>query len=316
MTERWNPFPDKKKVELSFEETTNLLRQQQEISRRAEICQDKAIWIPQTEYDTPFGLLVFSDPHYGDLGVNYNLMEEHLQIVKETPNLFFGTLGDHTANFSPTVLATGMLASGLTPDMQTRSFVRKMKEMDNLGKLAFMTLGNHDEFQTASGHNPETSLEEVTAPIFEFGGKLDVVTRGGAKYKGIISHKYWGKSKINISNMPKRLGEYERPDYDFSLTGDVHQKSYEEFERAGQEKVAIVAGTYQEKSRYARNKGVGQKAGSAGTTMVFWQDRVHFQTFKDVRDAQQFILSFAMFDQGVLNPKEFNRFKEIVIDKR
>lgn len=311
MKEGWNPYPDKKRSEVNFDRVTRHLKEGQEISHRAEATQKEGTWIPQTEYNGPFGVVVMSDIHYGSSNTDYDKLNEHFDIIEDTPNMFMATNGDHTDAFSPSVLPSGMLESAISPGRQVEAFVDKLKRLNNKGKVAWMNLGNHDDWVTSAGFKPETSLDEMDGPIFEHGGKINIQSRGGAKYRGVVAHQYWGKSKLNPTNSPKRLAEYEGGgNVDFAITGHTHQASYEQYDRGERELTAIVAGTYKAKDRYARNRGIAHEPGQPGVTMVFDQDKKKIRVFKDPKDAQQFILAHAMMEDGNIQPSVVEKFKK------
>jgi predicted phosphodiesterase len=313
MKERFKPYPDKKRPTVTYKEVTDFIKRGQELSGRAEITQEEGTWIPETEYKTPLGVVVMSDIHYGSQNVNYDKLDKHFDGVEDTPNMFIATNGDHTDAFSPTVLPSGMMESPISPGRQVKAFVQRIKRLGHKGKIGWMNIGNHDEWVTAAGHKPEQTLEGVDAPIFEHGGKINIITRGGAKYRGVVAHQYWGKSKLNPTNSPKRLAEYEGGgEVDFAITGHTHQSSYEQYDRGGRELTAVVAGTYKEKDRYAKNRGFGHRAGQPGLTLVFWQDKKKIQVFKDPEDAKQFVLGHAMMEDGVIQPSALEKFKNAI----
>jgi len=254
-----------------------------------------------------------SDIHYGSKGTNYDKFETHCEIARTTPNFFVATNGDHVDNFSPTVLPSGMLENPITPDMQVKAFVKMMQRLDNGGNIGWMNIGNHDDWIGAAGYSHETSLANIQAPIIDRIGKIHIPTLGGAKYTGIVAHQYWGASKLNITNAPKRLIEHEGAgQVDFGITGHTHQSSYEQFNKGGKQLTAIVAGAYKENDKWARGKGIGASPSEPGVTMVFGQDKKRIQVFPHPEDAQQFVLAHAMVKDGSLRADELKKFLGVV----
>ena len=185
-----------------------------------------------------------------------------------------------------------------------------MQPLDDQGKIAWMNIGNHDDWVSAAGYTHEDSLSNIQAPIIDRMGIIHIPTRGGAKYKGAVSHQHWGASKLNITNSPKRmLTHFAGGDADFGITGHTHQSSYEQFEQGGKSLTAIVAGAYKQSDKWARGKGIGGNPSNPGVTMVFWQDRKHIQVFPDPVDARDFILGQAALHGGVINPKAMELYK-------
>jgi len=145
-------FTDKKKRNLDFNRVTQFLKEAQNIYTEWEIGQREATIRVEPEYpELPIVVLLASDIHYGSMGVNYELLEEHLRIVEETPNFYMATNGDHVDFFNAVQHATGMTENPLPPQVQARTFINKLKEIDDKSKMLFMSHGNHDDFGFIAG---------------------------------------------------------------------------------------------------------------------------------------------------------------------
>ena len=312
MSERLNPFPDKKVRELDYERTTEFLKEAQEIGSAFEIGQERATWIPQTEYPTlPLVLLLGSDFHYGSIHTDYDLLHRHLDIVKDTPNFFLATNGDHVDNFKPAKFPSGMIENPLPPQFQARAFVRELLSMDKKGKLAIIGHGNHDDFgfDIAGQDFYESFMDEFMCPIFTKGGILTVQTNG-AMYRMVQNHTYWGRSKINITNAAKRILEYEGSGTcDIGWLGHTHQSSYEHFTKGEQELIAVVSGSYKVKDPYAAKRGISiKRAGHPGIALMLWQNHKHIEIFKDIEIARH-------YTKGMVFEEERRLGNVIVIEK-
>src|SRR3990172_2602522 len=294
MSERDFPnFPDKKKTNLDYNAVTNLIKEAQRIFKEQRVGQSEATWIPSPDYpDLPIALLLASDIHYGSMHVDFETLDNHLQIVEETPNFYMATNGDHMDNFNPNVFPSGMLDDPINPNIQASTFLNRMLELDRKSKVALMSQGNHDNFIEAAGYDfYQSFMGGFQAPVFDKGGVLNMITPG-YNYRMIVSHIYWGRSKINITNAPKRLIEYEgEGNVDIGWIGHTHQSSYEHFSKGGKEYLAVVSGSYKVEDPWAARKGISlNRAGKAGITLMLWPQEKRMQCFKDIEVAQQHLL--------------------------
>jgi len=288
-----SPFPDKKPLEYDYDRTTRFLQEAKQLAKEAKLGQKEGTWIPQLDYpELPFAMCLMSDMHYGSVNVDYDLLDEHFKIVEDTPNFFLGTNGDHVDNFNAVQFPDGMFENPLPPNYQAKALFKRLLELDRKDKVSVIAHGNHDLFGKKGGQDFfETFASEFKCPIFTEGGHLDIQT-AGYTYKMILNHTYWGKSKINITNAPKRLMEYESGDYtaDIGWLGHTHQSSYEHFTKGGKDIIAVVSGTYKTEDPWASRIGLGMNHGHAGITVVFWPDQRKMEVFKDINVAQQYIL--------------------------
>ena len=280
-------FPNKKEVVYDYKKTTKLIKETQTIIKEAKTGQTEATWIPNLDFpNKPFGILLMSDIHYGSIGVDYDLLDRHLELVENTPNMFLATNGDHIDNFNAVKHATGMMENPIPPFLQGRAFFQRLLELDKKGKIASIAQGNHDDFGQLGGQDfYDTFVREFSAPIFSQGGILTIDTPG-YKYKLVHNHTYWGRSKINITNAPKRLLEYEgNGEGDIGWVGHTHQSSYEHFNKGGKDLLAVVSGAYKQNDPWAAKNGISGHSGEPGIVLVLWPDKRKMECIKDIEVA-------------------------------
>ena len=299
-----NPFPDKHIPSYDYEKTTKFLSEARQMVKETKIGQKEATWIPELMYPTlPFAISLMSDMHYGSTNVDYELLDKHFKIVEETPNFFLATNGDHIDNFNAVKFPDGMYENPLPPNHQAKALFKKLLDLDKKDKVAVVAHGNNDLFGHKGGQDFfETFASEMKAPVFTQGGTLDIVT-ASYTYKMILNHTYWGKSKINITNAPKRLMEYENGDKtaDIGWLGHTHQSSFEHFSKGGKDVVAVVSGTYKVDDPWAAKIGLGANPGKAGTTLVLYPDQRKMEVFKDMESAQDYILGLIFIQELLTN---------------
>lgn len=284
-------YPDKKERNLDFDRVTNYLQQGQEIMQDFEIGQREATFIPQVEYpDMPIVMLCASDLHYGSLGVNYPLLMKHLTMIEDLPNFYLATNGDEVDAFNSVFHPTGMTENPLPPQIQSRAIAQKLLDLDRKGKIAVISQGNHNRSGFAGGQDwYDSFLGQFRCPVFTQGGIINIV-HGDIKYRGVINHTYWGKSKLNPTNAVKRMIEYEGGgDVDFGWVGHVHQSSVENFERAGRDVLAVVSGTYKEVDKWASQNGIGGRGQKGGIALMMFPHQKRMEGFKDIQTAVDLI---------------------------
>ena len=292
----WKPlgkvdFPDKKSRHLDFDRVTAYLQEGQAIFNDWEIGQREAAAIVEAPYkNLPIVVGLFSDIHYGSINVNYELLTEHLEIVENTPNFYMATNGDHADLFNAIKFSSGMEEDPISPQIQARAIMERLRQLDDKGKILVLSHGNHDDFGELAGQDfYDSFLSKFHAPIFTSGGLLHIMVQG-QEYKVLLNHTYWGKSKLNVTNAAKRLMEYEGGgNIDIAWLGHTHQSSYEHFERGGKDVLAVVSGTYKTRDDWAAKRGIGGRGQQPGICVMLWPKERKMQAFKDIKVAQEVI---------------------------
>lgn len=282
-----NIFPDKKQRSLDFERVTRYIQEGQSIMSEFEIGQREATFIPNAEYpEMPIVILLASDIHYGSMGVNYPRLLKHLEMVENLPNFYLATNGDEVDAFNAVFHPTGMTENPIPPQVQSRAIAQKLMELDKRGKIALISQGNHNRSGFAGGQDwYDTFLGQFRCPIFTEGGIINIIHQD-QKYRGVVNHTYWGKSKLNPCNAVKRMIEYEGGgDVDFGWVGHVHQSAVEHFERAGKDIVAVVSGTYKERDKWASQNGIGGRGQQGGIALMLYPGERRMEAFKDIQTA-------------------------------
>ncbi len=283
-----------------YSEATRLLKEYQQFHNETLIGVPEGIWKPKVEYpDLPFALEPFADQHFGSIHVDYDLLDKHWNIVEQTPNYGAVTIGDDIDNFIALgKIATGTYENPLPPQLQAIAYMDRLEKDVKEGKVGAMAYGNHNNFGDITGYDwLETWARKLPKkiPIFTAGGLLHLKV-GSQVYDIAMTHRYWGRSQLNPTNMVKRFMEYEYPDADVYLTAHTHQGELLTFDRAGEEKIGAVVGTYKlgvdgRGETWARQMGIGGRAGRAGMAILFYPNEHKMVGFRHTEDAQQFMLS-------------------------
>jgi len=282
-------FPDKKPRDINTQAIDNLLIQSRDIYERFEIGQREATFYPNADFhNLPVVFVLMTDTHYGSIMTNTELLNEHLDIIRNTPNFFIVHNGDHTDNFNATgKWASGMMEDPLPPKVAARTWAKKLTDLDQLGKIGVLGFGNHDDFGSNAGQDyHDTFLSGFRCPIFTSGGLLHII-HGTEHYALAMSHKYWGTSKLNPTNACKRYLEHEEPTADLIFLGHTHQSEGLTFERGGKKIVAVIGGTYKDRDDWARKQGIAGRSGSPGWAVALYPNEHKMKLYDDLRDAQK-----------------------------
>ena len=294
-------FPDKKPRQLSFDEVTSHLNEGRRINAEFNIGQKEATWAIHNEYpDLPAFILLMTDTHYGSIHSDNDKIIKHLAIVESTPNFYMVHNGDHTDNFLPDVFASGMTEDPVSPQITARAWAQRMRQMDGKSKIGALGYGNHDSFGFDSSAQDfyDTYFSDMQCPIMTTGGLIHIMV-GAQRYDMAMMHRHWGSSRLNPTNVSKRILEHEYPTADIIFTGHTHQSEGLHFERAGIDRIACIGGTYKVDDPWAAAVGISHHAGSPGWVVALWPDCRKMQLFHDVAYARDTMMNCV----DVLHPR-------------
>lgn len=292
-----------------YNEATDLLKRHQEFKKSTEIGEHEQSTELRLDYpNLPALVWLATDIHYGSQNTNYELLDKHFEMLENTPNMFMITNGDEVDNFNAIFHQSGMMENPLKPQLQTLAIMDKLTQVDQAGKLAGITFGNHNEFMSDSGYDwSQTFLRDIEAPKFPSGGLLHMQV-GEQNYDVAMTHRYWGYSKLNPTNAAKRYLEHEYPEADLVFLGHFHQSEILHFDRAGKDRIAVMGGTYKQTDNWARQRGIGGRSGEPGYGVLFYPNERRMVGFKDMEVAQQHLLGMIwqeeMREKGEVSPLE------------
>ncbi|MDD4957683.1 MAG: hypothetical protein PHQ61_08610 [Candidatus Omnitrophica bacterium] len=290
-------FEDKKKHNLDVYALLDHLQESCRLEQEMDVGQRWAkVQVTLPRPDLPLFLWHLCDPHLGSKKTDYQLFKRDYEIVKNTPNFTVVTNGDEVDNF---LVGMGRMSSGvyenpISPEQQAKLLRGLFKTLDQDGKLLVFTFGNHNQLSKRAGLKFEnTWLADFACPVLNCGGLL-TIGYGKQTYRVALSHLYWGNSKLNITNAPKRFMEFEYPEADIALLGHTHNKAVEVFTRAGRVRVAGVGGTYKLFDEHSPQSGLGfRNIGAGGLCLALYPDRKQIVPFYTVEEAYQFYQSIS-----------------------
>ena len=288
-----NPvFPDKKQPKpVTFESVIEETERRQRYYRDTALSQEEADWYPQPEYQTiPIALTWLCDAHYGSIRVDYDLLKSHTSTILNTPNCYVAIGGDEIDNASAIKIPTEAHFQGVKPDHQARGWADLLARFDAKQKIAAMTWGNHTAWSDMAGIDVfSTFFGSTRCPFFiEKGGGVLHLHLGNQKYHISLRHTFWGNSRLNITNAPKRVMQFWKEGLDVSLLGHVHTAAGEDLTVSGKQRIAVVGGTYKVLDSWGSQWG--GDAAPGGFTILFYPDTKRMQLCRYPEDAADIIL--------------------------
>lgn len=285
-------FPDKHKPSAKYDDVTRHIKQARELSKNLEVGQEHGVWQVNAHYpDLPIAFTFMTDIHYGNMGVDYDLLNSHFEIIENTPNMFAVIGGDVVDNFGLKHAHAGIMGDAISPQQQIDTMMSKLSDLDQKGKLGAVQIGNHDDWLELAGLQFEHFMSGLTCPVYGAGGTLDII-HGKETYNVWWGHTHWGNSKINPTNATKRALEYTAPDCEVALIGHTHVADSVIFDKAGKRKIGVVGGTYKLSDKLGRKWGLGV-VGEAGYTLMLWPNTHKMELVREPLTASEFIRGMA-----------------------
>lgn len=281
-------FPDKKRPEINLHDIMQSAIDMQRQIRLGGSSQKEATVHITT--DEPFAIAFTADWHVGSAGVWYERLFQHLQLVLDVPNLYFGAVGDMMDNFVKAKIKSAMLHALFGPQMQHDVVKEIFRRVGH--KCVFATAGNHDDWtDSEAGIDLAASFYEgiCHAPYLRAGGGINLSFNGGEmEYRIYAKHKFSMNSRLNRSHGSKRMHELESP-YDVGVLAHTHSPTIEHTERwsgaYGKDAIHIVTGTYKVEDYFGASNGYGASALAVSPTVIFFPHEKRMMPFFHIEDA-------------------------------
>jgi len=194
--------------------------------RSAEFARKKANYdakklIPvKVNIDGPIGIAHFGDPHIDDPGCDIDLLYKHAKLVRNTPGLFGGNIGDTTNNWVGRLAA--LYANQATTAKEAWALAEDwLKECEWL----YMIAGNHDLWSGA--RDPLHWIMKGRSGIHnELQVRMGLSFPNGNKATVHIRHHFKGNSMWNTAHGPNRAAQMGWRDHILAC-GHIHTSGYQ-----------------------------------------------------------------------------------------
>jgi hypothetical protein len=200
----------------------------------------------------PIGIIHFGDPHLDDGGTDWFALERDMALVKSTPGLFAGNIGDTTNNW------VGRLAQLYGCQTTTARQAWTLAEYfikDLAGHWLYHISGNHDEW-SGDGNPLRWICKDVGALLEQSEARLGINFPNGRQVVINARHDFAGSSQWNPTHGPMKAAQLGTRD-DIMICGHKHKSGYSPLKDPESGKVlhCIQVASYKIYDRYAREKG-------------------------------------------------------------
>lgn len=169
--------------------------------------------------DGPIGILHFGDPHIDDDGCNFPKLESDVELVKKTPGLLAGNVGDLHNNWIGRLAA--LYGNQSTSKAQAWKLVEWfVKELNWL----YIVKGNHDCWSGAG--DPLDFIKHAGIGALEaHGARLNLTFPNGKQYRINARHDFAGHSMWNPNHGPVKAIKAGWRDH-LLTCGHIHETGF------------------------------------------------------------------------------------------
>jgi len=238
----------------------------------------------------PVAITWFADLHCGDDDVDYPRMEREIGIVRDTPGMYAGLVGDGVENFILAVFASVRLNASFTIPEEWALF---QKVLELLGpKLRIVVSGNHDWWtkklagidyfrQVVAGISPDVLYDTDDCELTIKVGEMEVPTR--------VRHEWKGSSIYNPSHGIERTAKWDQG-FLLGVGAHLHECGVpRKFNAAGRNGLAVMCGSYKRSDSFARRKGFPKQNESTAITVIFDDETNSMTGFDNLEFAARFM---------------------------
>lgn len=213
----------------------------------------------------PVGIVFTGDWHIGARGVQYDLLDRDLDLIRDTEGCYAIGMGDYKDNQNSYVHPNGVVEEVNTPSKQDL-LVKYL--MTRVGKDKWIALvrGCHDDWDKKLSDQDfiQDLSEELNCINLWHGGRLSIDI-GLETYTIIARHKYKFESSLNTTN-PHRNLVNNFGYYDIVALAHRHYPDLQVTQRMGKELIYLRSGTYKYYDEFGQK--IGGYEGTYGTPMV------------------------------------------------
>lgn len=219
--------------------------------------------------DHPIAVCFSSDWHLGSVAVDYKSLQEHVDYILKTKDLFLVTAGDSKDNM---ILFRGNVATNyqiFSPKEQQILIKEIFRDFWRAGKLLCTGFGNHDVIweEKALGYSPTAMIKGEYGVYFRGMGLLKLQIGSQKKYTEyqiVMSHRGKGSSQYNQLHGAIKQALMYCPEADVSVSAHIHNPAFGHWYGHGldeakpeltfpsKERIYVVCGSFKTSDPYAQ----------------------------------------------------------------
>lgn len=228
-----------------------IARRTQDFNRKNRAEEARLLINIKVKINGPFGIVHMGDPHLDDDGTDLPLLTEHVRIIKETPGLMAGNVGDITNNW------VGRLARlyGSQGTSAQEAWVLAEWLFAQIPWL-YVVGGNHDVWSGPG--DPLKWVAKFHGTMYEWhGARLNLICPNGREVRVNARHDFAGHSMWNVTHGPAKAVQMGWRDHILTC-GHKHVAGYQMLKdpATGLVSHAIRVGTYKKWDNYAKAHGL------------------------------------------------------------
>jgi hypothetical protein len=225
-------------------------RRKVQFARKRQCEIERALIRVKVNIDGPIGILHFGDPHVDDDGTDIDALERHTDLVRNTPGLFAGNVGDTTNNW------VGRLARLYGQQSTSAAEGWALAEwFVGRCRWLYMVAGNHDMWSGAG--DPMMWIARQNGALYkETNVRLALDFPNGREVRVNVRHDFTGHSMWNPAHGSMRAAQQGVKDH-ILVNGHKHVTGYGIIKdgHSGLVSHCIQVGSYKIYDRYAQEKG-------------------------------------------------------------
>ena len=219
-------YPDFPDDDIPIEEIIEL--QKKRFAKRYENYQAKK-WFPiKIKDDGPIGLSFFGDPHVDNNGCNWELLEHHCNLHRDTPGLYATNIGDTTDNW---VGRLGRLYAESDTSKHTGRKLANWFLKDSGVRWACWLMGNHDAWN--EGDAILRGMNASKIPMEDWQAQF-VVKLPKVDVRVWAAHNFKGNSIWNTLHGPQRAAHTKEWAHIY-ISGHTHNWALHQEESASRD---------------------------------------------------------------------------------
>lgn len=240
---------DKKLRDFDWREAISNVQEMQRMYKDASIGQDTGVW--KIECDEDPTIVAIGDLQLGSWGTDYDLFMTITEEILETPNLYVILLGDLTQMCINMRNVAEVMDNALKPGYQLKLLDGWLNEIKH--KVISSVWDNHSVMREEKlvGYSEYAEIFGRHTMYHPGIGHLKIMVNK-QMYEGAVTHRFRGKSHLNPMHAPMRYMRHEANWLDFAMQGDYHVPGWGQWYEGGKQRSAIVCGSIQTRSLYAR----------------------------------------------------------------
>lgn len=206
----------------------------------------------------PVCIVHSADWHLGGEGTDYARLEAELSLVRDTPGMYLGFVGDALDNF---IIGKLMALRTGTRFKVSEEWAMVRHAFEMIGdKLLFVVDGNHDQwtYKLAGIDYFHDVMESIRPGVIYANDELQLDVRVGAGLTKVRArHKWKGSSIYNDTHGIERAAKFDKGvPFDVGIAAHTHASGLSrEFNNGGRTGLAVLCGTYKREDAFARQAG-------------------------------------------------------------